>query len=115
VLALLMEHAGQVITREEFRHRLWGSEVFVDFENSLNTAVARLREALSDSADRPRYIESTPGPSPFHGFAVGAVSASPSEHKRWIMGRHRGLGAPSQTSSAAWLKGSFEYRPCRLE
>ena len=60
VLALLVEHAGQVITREELRRRLWGDEVFVDFENSLNTAVARLREALSDSADRPRYIETLP-------------------------------------------------------
>jgi TolB-like protein/tetratricopeptide (TPR) repeat protein len=60
VLALLVEHAGQVITREELRQRLWGNDVFVDFENSLNTAVARLREALSDSADRPRYIETLP-------------------------------------------------------
>lgn len=60
VLAILVEHAGQVITRKELRRRLWGDEVFVDFENSLNTAVARLREALSDSADRPRYIETLP-------------------------------------------------------
>ena len=57
VLALLMERAGQVVTREELQHRLWRNDVFVDFENGLNTAVARLREALSDSADRPRYIE----------------------------------------------------------
>ena len=60
VLAVLVEHAGQVITREELRHRLWSDDVFVDFENSLNTAVARLREALGDSADRPRYIETLP-------------------------------------------------------
>ena len=60
VLALLVEHAGQVITREDLRRRLWGDVVFVDFENSLNTVIARLREALSDSADRPRYIETLP-------------------------------------------------------
>jgi TolB-like protein/tetratricopeptide (TPR) repeat protein len=60
VLVLLMERAGQLVTREELQHRLWRNDVFVDFENSLNTAVARLREALGDSADRPRYIETLP-------------------------------------------------------
>ncbi|HSC27106.1 MAG TPA: winged helix-turn-helix domain-containing protein, partial [Vicinamibacterales bacterium] len=60
VLAALVEHPGQVVTREDLRHRLWTGDVFVDFENSLNTAVARLREALSESADRPRYIETLP-------------------------------------------------------
>ena len=60
VLAVLMERAGEAVTRQELRHRLWTDETFVDFENSLNTAVARLREALSDSADHPRYIETLP-------------------------------------------------------
>lgn len=60
VLTLLLEHPGRVVTREDLRHRLWTDDVFVDFENGLNTAVARLREALSDSADRPRYIETLP-------------------------------------------------------
>ena len=48
VLALLLEHAGEVVTREELRRRLWPDDVFVDFDNNLNTAVARLREALHD-------------------------------------------------------------------
>jgi DNA-binding winged helix-turn-helix (wHTH) protein len=56
VLELLLAHPGEVVTREELRARLWPGEVFVDFENSLNVAVARLREALGDSADRPRFI-----------------------------------------------------------
>jgi TolB-like protein len=60
VLAMLLERPGEVVTRQELRHRLWTDETFVDFENSLNTAVARLREALGDSADRPRYIETLP-------------------------------------------------------
>lgn len=60
VLALLMAQAGQLVTREDLRHRLWPDDVFVDYENSLNTAVARLREVLCDSADRPRYIETLP-------------------------------------------------------
>jgi TolB-like protein/Flp pilus assembly protein TadD len=49
-----------VVTREQLRHRLWPSDVFVDFENNLNTSVARLREALGDSADEPRFIETLP-------------------------------------------------------
>jgi TolB-like protein len=60
VLAALLEHPGQVVTREELQHRLWQQEVFVDFENNLNTAIARLREALGDSADHPRFIETLP-------------------------------------------------------
>jgi len=60
VLAALLEHPGEVVTREDLQHRLWPHDVFVDFDNNLNTAIARLREALSDSADRPRFIETLP-------------------------------------------------------
>ncbi len=60
VLTSLLEHPGQVVTREELRERLWRDEVFVDFDNSLNTAVARLREALCDSAEQPRFIQTLP-------------------------------------------------------
>ena len=60
VLTLLLSRAGEVVTRDELRHRLWSDDIFVDFENSLNTAVGRLREALGDSADHPRYIETLP-------------------------------------------------------
>jgi len=60
VLAALLEHPGLVVTREELRQRLWPEDVFVDFDNNLNTAVARLREALGDSADVPQFIETLP-------------------------------------------------------
>ena len=60
VLAVLLEHAGEVVAREDLRKRLWPEHVFVDFDNNLNTAMARLREALSDSADHPRFIETLP-------------------------------------------------------
>jgi TolB-like protein/Tfp pilus assembly protein PilF len=59
-LALLLERPGQVVTREELRRRLWPDQVFVDFDNNLNSAIARLREALGDSADHPRFIETLP-------------------------------------------------------
>jgi cholera toxin transcriptional activator len=57
VLALLLERAGDVVTREELRQKLWPADTFVDFDHSLNTAVNKLRETLGDSASSPRYIE----------------------------------------------------------
>jgi eukaryotic-like serine/threonine-protein kinase len=57
ILKVLLENPGEVVTREQLRERLWASETFVDFERSLNAAVAKLRQVLSDSADRPLYIE----------------------------------------------------------
>lgn len=60
VLITLLEHPGEVVTREDLRRRLWREEVFVDFDNNLNTAVARLREALNDSAEHPHFIETLP-------------------------------------------------------
>lgn len=57
VLSLLLERPGEAVTREELRQNLWPADTFVDFDHGLNSAVARLREALRDSADKPRYIE----------------------------------------------------------
>jgi cholera toxin transcriptional activator len=57
VLALLLERAGDVVTRDELRQKLWPADTFVDFDHGLNTAVNKLREALGDSALSPRYIE----------------------------------------------------------
>jgi TolB-like protein/DNA-binding winged helix-turn-helix (wHTH) protein/Tfp pilus assembly protein PilF len=60
VLALLLEHAGECVTREELQKRVWPSNTFVDFENGLNTAIKQLRASLNDSAAEPRYIETLP-------------------------------------------------------
>ena len=57
VLALLLESPGQVVTREELRRRLWPVDTFVDFEHGLNKAINKIREALEDSAEDPRYVE----------------------------------------------------------
>ena len=59
-LAALLEHPGELVTRDELCHRLWHGDVFVDFENNLNAVVARLRQALCDSAEHPRFIETLP-------------------------------------------------------
>jgi cholera toxin transcriptional activator len=61
VLMLLLEKAGEVVTRKEIQQRLWGDDTFVDFEHGLNTAVNKIREALDDSASQPRYVETVPG------------------------------------------------------
>jgi len=60
VLSLLLEHPGQVVTREEFRRRLWPADVFVDFDHGLNKSIQKLRDALGDSAGSPHYIETIP-------------------------------------------------------
>jgi TolB-like protein/DNA-binding winged helix-turn-helix (wHTH) protein/tetratricopeptide (TPR) repeat protein len=60
VLAFLVERAGEIVTREELRSRLWPADTFVDFDHGLNNAVARIREVLDDSSDRPRYVETVP-------------------------------------------------------
>jgi TolB-like protein/DNA-binding winged helix-turn-helix (wHTH) protein/Tfp pilus assembly protein PilF len=66
ILVELVEHPGEVVTREELRQRLWRSDTFVDFEQGLNTAVKRLRDLLGDSAEKPRYIETLPR----HGYRL---------------------------------------------
>ncbi len=73
ILCELVEHPGEVVTREELRQRLWRSDTFVDFEHGLNTAVKRLREALGDSAENPRYIETLPR----HGYRLMVAVEKP--------------------------------------
>lgn len=60
LLTALLERPGEMVSREELRHRLWPDGTFVDFEHGLNSAVSRLREALNDSANTPRFVETIP-------------------------------------------------------
>jgi TolB-like protein/DNA-binding winged helix-turn-helix (wHTH) protein len=60
ILQILLAHPGEVVAREELQRQIWPSDTFVDFERGLNNAVKRLREALGDSADSPRYVETVP-------------------------------------------------------
>jgi TolB-like protein/DNA-binding winged helix-turn-helix (wHTH) protein/tetratricopeptide (TPR) repeat protein len=60
VLSLLLERPGDLVTREELRQKLWPGDTFVDFDTGLNSAVKKLRDALCDSAEQPRYIETLP-------------------------------------------------------
>ncbi len=60
VLALLLERPGQLVTREELQQKLWPADTYVEFDDGLNTAIKKLRTALSDTADNPRFIETVP-------------------------------------------------------
>ena len=60
LLALMLEHPGELLTRDELRDRLWPDGTFVDFEHGLNAAIKRLRAVLGDNAERPRFVETLP-------------------------------------------------------
>ncbi|HKD85104.1 MAG TPA: winged helix-turn-helix domain-containing protein [Terriglobales bacterium] len=82
VLQALVEAPGEIVTREELKSRLWLEKTFVEFESSLNVAVRRLREALSDEAQDPTYIETIPR----HGYRfVGTLEAAPVEELQPVL------------------------------
>ena len=60
VCALLLERSGELVTREELRQKVWPEDTFVDFEQALNTAIAKIRVALGDEADNPRFVQTLP-------------------------------------------------------
>src|SRR5579859_369293 len=60
ILMVLLEQPGAVVTREDLKRRIWPHEPFGDFDHAVNVAIAKLRTALSDSADTPRYVETLP-------------------------------------------------------
>jgi TolB-like protein/DNA-binding winged helix-turn-helix (wHTH) protein/Tfp pilus assembly protein PilF len=75
VLTVLLQHPGEAVTREELQKRLWSADIYVDFEHSLNAAIKRLRAALGDSADAPRFIETLAG----RGYRFIAPISQPGE------------------------------------
>jgi len=76
ILRLLLEAQGRVVSREQLKDALWSDETFVDFEHSVNTAVKKLRQALGDSVESPRFVGTVPkGGLPFPGAGgVGSYS-----------------------------------------
>jgi len=83
ILVTLLERPDEVVSREELRQKLWPAETFVDFEHGVNSAVARLRDLLGDSADSPRYIETLPRRGyRFIGSVNGGQAARPKRAAR---------------------------------
>jgi len=91
ILALLLDRPGQLVSRDELMKKLWPSDTFVDFDHSINKAVNRLREALDDSVDQPRFIETVPR----RGYRfIGPVAPSPEpagEDARLLVEKQRTL------------------------
>jgi DNA-binding winged helix-turn-helix (wHTH) protein/tetratricopeptide (TPR) repeat protein len=134
ILILLLDHAGEILTREKLREQIWGEGTFVDFEHSLNVAINKLRRTLNDSAETPRYIETLSGRGyrfigsieetvKPNGMAAGpaakpvitddaSTSAAALPVKAYPMATHRwGIGAALLAfvaiAGAAW----FHFRP----
>ena len=105
ILTLLLDRAGYVVSRSELREKLWPSEVFVDFNHGLNSAVARLRETLGDSASNPRFIETIPK----HGYRFIALVKKPVVHDPEWTTAQSNLGWPNSSAvfalfAAAWAR-----------
>src|SRR5882672_1803867 len=88
VLTVLLQRPGEVVTREELRNQNWPADTFVDFDNSLNTAINKLREALGDSADNPRFIETLPRRgyrfiAPVSSVGIEKRAPDPAPHSGW--------------------------------
>jgi TolB-like protein/DNA-binding winged helix-turn-helix (wHTH) protein/Flp pilus assembly protein TadD len=102
ILALLLEHPGEVVTREEFRESIWPDGTFVDFELALNTAIRKLRKALDDDAANPKLIETIPR----IGYRfIGTVTGNGGHHE------HIGVGAPSSVSGQTAIGGQRDASP----
>jgi len=89
ILAMLLERPGEVVTREEMRARLWPAETFVDFDHGLNSAVRRLRDALGESAEKPKYVETLGRRGYRFIFPVEGSAA----------GKHQGVVEPARTAA----------------
>ena len=92
ILAILLERPGELVTREELQKRLWPGDTFVDFDRGLNAAVNRVREALGDSAENPRFVETLPK----RGYRfIGQVEVSPratsTESQPTVDGQRNGI------------------------
>lgn len=101
ILEALLEHPGQIVTREELRRRLWPEDTFVDFDHSLNTAVRRLREALGDSPENPIFIETLQRRG--YRFIAPVVESTPT-HELLAPIPVAGISSASQDRSAEDLR-----------
>jgi TolB-like protein/lipoprotein NlpI len=128
-----LEKPGEIVSREELRRQLWPADTFVDFDDGLNTAVKKLRDALGDSAEQPRYIETIPRrgyrfiaelEEP-EGSMAGRLQSSHTEHawtQEIVQHRRRFVRLVLGLVSVAGvvlgiliLRSSFESRPARIQ
>src|SRR5512143_1567820 len=99
VLGILLEHRGEVVAREELQRKLWPGDTFVDFDHGLNKAINKIRRALGDSADNPRFVE-TVGRRGYRFIAdVAVVDVSAPERPEPASERLPELGDPARAEA----------------
>lgn len=105
VLTLLLKRPGEVLTREELRNKLWPADTFVDFDDGLNTAIRKLRLALGDSAESPRFVETLPR----HGyrFIAPVEDLGRVEPKSGLLPAGEGLPAASRSPAVIVLSATL--------
>jgi DNA-binding winged helix-turn-helix (wHTH) protein/tetratricopeptide (TPR) repeat protein len=108
ILALLLARPGTVVTRQELQRKLWPHNTFVDFENSLNAAVRRLRAALDDSPEKPRFVETLARRG--YRFIAAVHPAEPTQAKPVVQSR-TGLQIANFSTSPITQRTSFALRP----
>jgi len=106
LLEILLEHPGEVVTREELRSRIWPNENFGDFDQAVNVAIAKLRGALGDSADNPRYIETLPRRG-YRFIADVAVVNRPTNKMEFV---HAGVSSGKEDRAPLEVAGAAPKR-----
>lgn len=126
VLTLLLERPGSVVSREELQKRLWAADTFVDFDHSLNAAIRRLRDALGDSAENPRFVETVARRGyRFVAPVNGASATLPAQTPVRVSAepRHRRIlwavlilvvGVAAGAILASWPRGTVQFKQRRL-
>jgi Tol biopolymer transport system component/DNA-binding winged helix-turn-helix (wHTH) protein len=106
VLAMLLERPSEVVSREELQQKLWASDTYVDFEHGLNKAINKLREALGDDADNPRYIETLPR----RGYRFVGSIAQPTTAQTPVTGegtkQEKKASPPKTAKRKSWIAGA---------
>jgi Tol biopolymer transport system component/DNA-binding winged helix-turn-helix (wHTH) protein len=107
ILVMLLEQPGVVVTREQLQQRLWTEGTFVDFEHGLNAAIQRVRQALSDPADNPRFVATIPRKgyrfiAPVEGCAAVPATVAARVSRRWLIWETV-LGAMVAASAGLWF------------
>jgi DNA-binding winged helix-turn-helix (wHTH) protein/tetratricopeptide (TPR) repeat protein len=114
VLLLLLERRGEMVSREELRTTLWPDHTFVDFEDGLNHVVRRLREALAESAEKPRFIQTLPGRGYRFIGPVEAAMAARTPPLQWRWGLRLGIVALALSGVVAAVVGYWHTRSPRV-
>ena len=116
MLILLLEHAGEAVTREQLREKLWPKNTFVEFDNGLNVAVKKIRDVLGDSAENPRFVETIPRRGYRFIAPVSVARPSPPSSKTRVLE----AGAPSRAviNRVRWMRygivAALQRRPLRI-